>query len=191
MNKSIGWAAGSVAAAGARRRWRRKPWSASPIPRSRSARAPPFSGPASVYGQISTAKSDYFKMINEQGGINGRKINLIALDDGYSPPKAIEVVRRLIEEEQVAILFQTIGTASERRDPQIRQPEKGPRHLAWFRRVDVRNGPEGVSLEHSVPAKLSAGGADVRAIHPGQASRMPRSASYTRTTTSAGITSTD
>ena len=72
----------------------------------------PFSGPASVYGQISTAESAYFKMINDQGGINGRKINLIALDDGYSPPKSIEVVRRLIEEEQVAILFQTIGTAS-------------------------------------------------------------------------------
>ena len=71
----------------------------------------PFSGPASVYGQISTAEADYFKMINEQGGINGRKINLIALDDGYSPPKTIEVVRRLIEEEQVAILFQTVGTA--------------------------------------------------------------------------------
>ncbi len=71
----------------------------------------PFSGPASVYGQISTAESDYFKMINEQGGINGRKINLIAIDDGYSPPKSIEVIRRLIEEEQVAILFQTIGTA--------------------------------------------------------------------------------
>ena len=71
----------------------------------------PFSGPASVYGQISTAESDYFKMINDQGGINGRKINLIALDDGYSPPKSVEVVRRLIEEEQVAILFQTIGTA--------------------------------------------------------------------------------
>lgn len=71
----------------------------------------PFSGPASVYGQISTAESAYFKMINEQGGINGRKINLIALDDGYSPPKSIEVVRRLIEEDQVAILFQTIGTA--------------------------------------------------------------------------------
>jgi branched-chain amino acid transport system substrate-binding protein len=71
----------------------------------------PFSGPASVYGQISTAESDYFKMINDQGGINGRKIKLIALDDGYSPPKSIEVVRRLIEEDQVAILFQTLGTA--------------------------------------------------------------------------------
>jgi branched-chain amino acid transport system substrate-binding protein len=71
-----------------------------------------FSGPASVYGQISTAESHYFKMINEQGGINSRKINLIALDDGYSPPKAVEVVRRLVEDEQVAILFQTLGTAS-------------------------------------------------------------------------------
>jgi branched-chain amino acid transport system substrate-binding protein len=50
-------------------------------------------------------------MTNEHGGNNGRKINLIAIDDGYSPPKTIEVVRRLIEDEQVAILFQTIGTA--------------------------------------------------------------------------------
>ena len=72
----------------------------------------PFSGPASVYGQISTAESAYFKMINDQGGINGRKLNLIALDDGYSPPKAIEVIRRLVEEDEVAILFQTLGTAS-------------------------------------------------------------------------------
>jgi branched-chain amino acid transport system substrate-binding protein len=71
----------------------------------------PFSGPASVYGQISTAETDYFKMINDQGGINGRKIVHIALDDGYSPPKSVEVVRRLIEEDQVAIMFQTIGTA--------------------------------------------------------------------------------
>jgi branched-chain amino acid transport system substrate-binding protein len=71
-----------------------------------------FSGPASVYGQISTAESHYFQMINDQGGINGRKIKLIALDDAYSPPKAIEVVRRLVEDEQVAILFQTLGTAS-------------------------------------------------------------------------------
>jgi len=72
----------------------------------------PFSGPASVYGQISTAEHAYFKMINDQGGINGRMINHIALDDGYSPPKAVEVIRKLVEDEQVAILFQTIGTAS-------------------------------------------------------------------------------
>ena len=71
-----------------------------------------FSGPASVYGQISTAESHYFQMINEKGGVHGRKITLIALDDAYSPPKAIEVVRRLVEDDQVAILFQTLGTAS-------------------------------------------------------------------------------
>src|ERR1700760_938290 len=71
-----------------------------------------FSGPASVYGQISTSESHYFQMINDQGGINGRKIKLIALDDAYSPPKAVEVIRRLVEDDQVAILFQTLGTAS-------------------------------------------------------------------------------
>jgi branched-chain amino acid transport system substrate-binding protein len=71
----------------------------------------PFSGPASVYGQISTAETDYFKMINDQGGINDRKIVHVVLDDGYSAPQSVEVVRRLIEEEQVATLFQTIGTA--------------------------------------------------------------------------------
>jgi branched-chain amino acid transport system substrate-binding protein len=71
-----------------------------------------FSGPASVYGQISVSEQHYFQMINDQGGINGRKINLIALDDGYSPPKAIEVIRKLVEDDQVAILFQTLGTAS-------------------------------------------------------------------------------
>ena len=70
----------------------------------------PYSGPASAYGVIGRAETAYFKMINEQGGVNGRKINLISLDDGYSPPKTVEQVRRLVEEEQVAFLFNTLGT---------------------------------------------------------------------------------
>jgi branched-chain amino acid transport system substrate-binding protein len=70
----------------------------------------PYSGPASAYGVIGRVEAAYFKMINEQGGINGRKINLISLDDGYSPPKTVEQVRRLVEQEQVAFLFQTLGT---------------------------------------------------------------------------------
>src|SRR5271157_3443158 len=70
----------------------------------------PYSGPASAYGVIGRAEAAYFKMINEQGGISGRKINLISLDDSYSPPKTVEQVRRLVEEEQVAFLFQTLGT---------------------------------------------------------------------------------
>ncbi len=70
----------------------------------------PYSGPASAYGVIGRAETAYFKMINEQGGVNGRKINLISLDDGYSPPRTVEQVRRLVEEEKVAFLFNTLGT---------------------------------------------------------------------------------
>ena len=70
----------------------------------------PYSGPASAYGVIGRTEAAYFKMINEQGGINGRKINLISLDDAYSPPKTVEQVRRLVEDEQVAFMFQTLGT---------------------------------------------------------------------------------
>ena len=70
----------------------------------------PYSGPASAYGVIGRTEAAYFKMINEQGGVNGRKINLISLDDAYSPPKTVEQVRRLVEEERVAFLFQTLGT---------------------------------------------------------------------------------
>ena len=70
----------------------------------------PYSGPASAYGVIGKTEAAYFKMINEQGGINGRKINFISLDDGYSPPKTVEQVRRLVEDEKVAFLFQTLGT---------------------------------------------------------------------------------
>jgi branched-chain amino acid transport system substrate-binding protein len=71
----------------------------------------PYSGPASAYGVIGRTESAYFKMINDQGGINGRKINLISLDDAYSPPKTVEQVRRLVEDEKVAFTFQTLGTA--------------------------------------------------------------------------------
>ncbi len=71
----------------------------------------PYSGPASAYGVIGRTEAAYFKMINEQGGINGRKIKFISLDDAYSPPKTVEQVRRLVEQEKVAFLFQTLGTA--------------------------------------------------------------------------------
>jgi branched-chain amino acid transport system substrate-binding protein len=70
----------------------------------------PYSGPASAYGVIGRTEAAYFKMLNEQGGINGRRINLISLDDAYSPPKTVEQVRRLVEEEHVAFLFNTLGT---------------------------------------------------------------------------------
>lgn len=71
----------------------------------------PLSGPASAYGTIPKVQMAYFKMLNEQGGVNGRKINLIALDDAYSPPKTVEQVRRLVEKDQVAFIFNILGTA--------------------------------------------------------------------------------
>jgi branched-chain amino acid transport system substrate-binding protein len=72
----------------------------------------PFSGPASAYASIGKAQAAYFKMINEQGGVNGRKINLIQYDDAYSPPKAVEQVRKLVESDEVLLTFQIIGTPS-------------------------------------------------------------------------------
>ena len=70
----------------------------------------PYSGPASAYGTFGKSEAGYFNMINDQGGINGRKINFISRDDGYSPPKTVEQVRKLVEEDQVLLLFSTLGT---------------------------------------------------------------------------------
>ena len=72
----------------------------------------PYSGSASSYGVIGKSEAAYFAMINEQGGIKGRKINFISRDDGYSPPKAVEQVRKMVEEDEVLLLFQTLGTPS-------------------------------------------------------------------------------
>ncbi|MGH7347604.1 MAG: ABC transporter substrate-binding protein [Candidatus Rokuibacteriota bacterium] len=70
----------------------------------------PYSGPASAYGTIGKVIGAYFKKVNDEGGVNGRKINYITYDDGYSPPKTVEMVRKLVEQDQVAALFQTLGT---------------------------------------------------------------------------------
>jgi len=72
----------------------------------------PYSGPASAYGAVGKAEAALFKMVNDQGGINGRKINLLSLDDSYSPPKTVEQIRRLVEQEQVAFIFSSLGTPS-------------------------------------------------------------------------------
>ena len=72
----------------------------------------PYSGPASAYGTIGKSIAAYFKMINDQGGINGRKINFISYDDGYSPPRTVEMARKLVEQDQVLFMFQTLGTPS-------------------------------------------------------------------------------
>jgi branched-chain amino acid transport system substrate-binding protein len=70
----------------------------------------PYSGNASSYGVIGRTIEAYFKMVNDKGGINGRKINFITYDDGYAPPKTVEMVRKLVEEDKVLFVFQTLGT---------------------------------------------------------------------------------
>jgi branched-chain amino acid transport system substrate-binding protein len=70
----------------------------------------PYSGPASSYSAIGRAELAYFAKLNAEGGINGRKINLISLDDGYTPPKAFEQTRRLVESDAVLAIFSTFGT---------------------------------------------------------------------------------
>jgi branched-chain amino acid transport system substrate-binding protein len=72
----------------------------------------PYSGPASAYGVIGKTEEAYFKKINAEGGINGRKINFVSYDDAYSPPKAVEQVRKLVESDEVLLVFNPLGTPS-------------------------------------------------------------------------------
>ena len=71
----------------------------------------PYSGPASALSVTGKVFAAYFDMINEKGGVNGRKLNMISLDDGFSPPKTVEATRRLVENDDVAFMFGTMGTA--------------------------------------------------------------------------------
>jgi len=105
----------------------------------------PFSGPASAYGAIGKIQADYIRMINEQGGVNGRKINLIQYDDAFSPPKTVERVRRLVEGDEVLTTFQIIGDApnaavqkylNDRKVPQLLASAGAtrftdPKHFPW------------------------------------------------------------
>ncbi|MBR0735376.1 ABC transporter substrate-binding protein [Bradyrhizobium liaoningense] len=105
----------------------------------------PYSGPASSYGVIGKTEAAYFKMINDQGGINRRKINFISYDDAYSPPKAIEQARKLVESDEVLLIFQALGTPSNsaimkymnaKKVPQLFVASGGtkfgdPKHFPW------------------------------------------------------------
>jgi branched-chain amino acid transport system substrate-binding protein len=105
----------------------------------------PYSGPASAYGTIGRAEAAYFAMLNQQGGVNGRRITLVSLDDGYSPPKTFEQTRRLVEQENVALIFSSLGTPTgvvvhkylnEKKVPQLFQASGAtfwgdPEHFPW------------------------------------------------------------
>jgi branched-chain amino acid transport system substrate-binding protein len=104
----------------------------------------PYSGAVSAWGTVGRAELAYFKMINDQGGINGRRINLVSLDDAFSPPKTVEQTRRLVEEKDVSILFGSLGPGNlairkylnDRRIPQLfvlapTEVFNDPQHFPW------------------------------------------------------------
>ena len=105
----------------------------------------PYSGPASAYGVIGKTEAAYFNMINDQGGINGRKINFISYDDGYSPPKTVEQARKLVESDEVLFIFNSLGTPpnsaiqnylNEKKVPQLfvatgATKWNDPKHFPW------------------------------------------------------------
>ncbi len=101
----------------------------------------PYSGAASGLSALGKAEAAYFTMINEQGGINGRKINFITRDDSYSPPKTVEVVRRLVEEEQVLAMFSMLGTAPNTAVQEYLNENKVP-HLFVASGADQWNDPK-------------------------------------------------
>jgi ABC-type branched-subunit amino acid transport system substrate-binding protein len=130
----------------------------------------PYSGPASAYGSLGRTQVAFFKMINEQGGINGRKVNLISLDDGYSPPKTIEAIRRLVENDEVLALFGTLGTPTNSAIHRYANQKKMP-HLfvssgagKWN---DPKNFPYTVGFQPNYVAEGKVFAAHIIATHPG------------------------
>ena len=127
----------------------------------------PYSGPASTYGVIGRTESAFFKMVNEQGGVDGHMIDFISYDDGYSPPKTVEQVRRLVEEDQVDFCFQNLGTPCNSAIADYLNHKKIP-HLfvgsgasKWS---DIKKYP----VDDGLPAGLPHRGADLRQAHAGE-----------------------
>ena len=148
----------------------------------------PFSGPASAYATIAKAQAAYIKMINEQGGVNGRKINLIQYDDAYSPPKTVEQVRKLVESDEVLFTFQLLGTPGNASVQKYLNQKKVPQLLAGTgadRFSDhTRTFPgRSASIPRTRPRDASTRSTSSATI------RRRRSRSSSRTTTSAATTS--
>ena len=127
----------------------------------------PYSGTASSYGTIGKTIEAYFKMVNDKGGINGRKVTFITYDDGYAPPKTVEMVRKLVEEDKVLFVFQTLGTPPNTAIHKYLNGKKVPQ-LFVATGASVWGQPEGVPLDDGLAARLRHRGRDLCQAHPGQ-----------------------
>ena len=124
----------------------------------------PYSGPASAYGVIGKTEEAYFKKVNAEGGINGRKINFISYDDAYSPPKTVEQARKLVESDEVLLVFNPLGTPSELGDPEVHELQEGAAAVRRHRRHQVERSEE-LPLDDGLAAQLPERNADLCEVH--------------------------
>ena len=148
----------------------------------------PYSGPLSAFGTMGRAQAAYFAMINERGGVNGRKIRLISLDDGYSPPRTVEQTRKLVESEQVLLLFSSFGTPTNASVLKYLQRQACPATVHRRDRDEVGRSGE-IPLDHGVSAQPAHRQPPATSAMCWRTSRRPASASCIRTTISAATTS--
>ena len=113
----------------------------------------PYSGPASSYGVIGKTEAAYFNKVNAEGGINGRKINFITYDDAYSPPKAVEQARKLVESDEVLLIFQPLGTPSNSAIQKYMNAKKVPQ-LFVATGATKWGDPEEFPVDHGLAAQL-------------------------------------
>ena len=136
----------------------------------------PYSGPLSAVGTIGRAELAYFDKINAEGGVNGRKIKLISLDDGYNPAKTVEQTRKLVEDEGVLLLFSSLGTPTNTAIHKYVNAKKVP-HLFLADRRNQMGRPEEFPLDDGwVAASVSGRREDLRPVYPAdQTGRTHRS----------------
>ena len=130
----------------------------------------PYSGPASAYGVIGKTEDAYFRKINAEGGINGRKINFITYDDAYSPPKTVEQARKLVESDEVLFIFNSLGTPPNSAIQKYMNTEEGAAAVRRHRRHQVER-PEGIPLDHGLAAQLPERIHHLCQVHPEEPSR--------------------
>ena len=129
----------------------------------------PLSGPASAYGAIGKVQAAYIRMINEKGGVNGRKINLIQYDDAYNPPKTVEQIRKLVESDEVLTTFQIIGTPPNAAVQKYLNEKKVPQLLASTgatRFTDPKNFPWTIAYNPNYQAEAHIYAKYILANHP-------------------------
>src|SRR5215469_15992410 len=124
----------------------------------------PYSGPASSYSAVPKAQVAYWKMINDQGGINGRTVNFLSYDDGYTPPKTVEMVRKLVEEDKVLLVASPLGTPTNSAIWQYMNQKKVPQ-LFVATGATKWNDPKGHPWTIGLAAQLPKRGPRLRRLH--------------------------